>query len=108
MCLQRSLEAAQRDKDNLTNELSRTNAVKSKLETLCKELQKQNKNVLEQSKQISTDEQRKRQELSEKFSETIKDVQNKIANHDEDRVKQDQENIKLREQLQANPCKSAT
>lgn len=99
--LQRSLEVAQRDKDNLTNELSRTNAVKSKLETLCKELQKQNKNVLEQSKQISTDEQRKRQELSEKFSETIKDVQNKIANHDEERVKQDQENIKLREQLQS-------
>jgi hypothetical protein len=75
--------------------------VKKKLETLCKELQKQNKNVLDQSKQISAEEHKKRQELNDKFSDTIKDIQDKIANHDEERTKQDQENTKLREQLQS-------
>jgi len=85
----------------VANELSRTNAVKKKLETLCKELQKQNKTVLDQSKQVSAEEQEKRKELSDRFSETIKDVQDKIASHDEERQKQDQENTKLREQLQS-------
>ena len=85
----------------MANELSRTNAVKKKLETLCKELQKQNKTVLDQSKQVSAEEQEKRKELSDRFSETIKDVQDKIASHDEERQKQDQENTKLREQLQS-------
>jgi hypothetical protein len=99
--LQRSLEIAQRDKENVTNELSRTNAVKKKLETLCKELQKQNKTVLDQSKQTTEEEQQKRKELSDRFSETIKDVQDKIASHDEERQKQDQENIRMREQLQS-------
>ncbi len=99
--LQRSLETAQRDKENVTNELSRTNAVKKKLETLCKELQKQNKTVLDQSKQTTEEEQQKRKELSDRFSETIKDVQEKIASHDEERQKQDQENIRMREQLQS-------
>jgi len=101
MAMQRSVEAAQRDKENVTTELSRTNAVKGKLEKLCKELQKQNKNVMDQSKQVTNDESEKRKELSEKFSATIKDVQDKISNHDEERQKQDQENIKLREQLQS-------
>ena len=85
----------------MANELSRTNTVKKKLETLCKELQKQNKTVLDQSKQVSAEEQEKRKELSDRFSETIKDVQDKIASHDEERQKQDQENTKLREQLQS-------
>lgn len=99
--MQRSVETAQREKDSATNELSRTNAVKGKLEKLCKELQKQNKTVMDQSKQLTNDEQEKRKELSDKFSESIKDVQDKIANHDEERQKQDQENTKLREQLQS-------
>ena len=99
--LQRSEEGARRDKENVTNELNRTVAFKQKLEALCKELQQQNKNVLAQAKQTQIDEDQKRAELSAKFSETIKDVQDKIASHDEDRQKQDQENVKLREQLQS-------
>lgn len=99
--MQRSLEAAQRDKENVSAELSRTNAVKKKLENLCKELQKQNKTVLDQSKQVSEEEATKRAELSAKFSESIKDVQEKLQTHDEERVKQGEENTKLREQLQS-------
>ena len=74
--------------------------MKKKLEALCKELQKQNRNVLDQSKQASEEETKKRQELSDRFNDTIKDVQGKISNQEEERQKQVEENTKLREQLQ--------
>ena len=68
--------------------------------SLDKELQKQNRNVLDQSKQASEEETKKRQELSDRFNDTIKDVQGKISNQEEERQKQVEENTKLREQLQ--------
>ena len=73
--MQRSLEKAQSERDAAKAELSKVNSVsepligtrvhplkwleqvKQKLEVLCKELQKQNKDILERSKLISEEEQ---------------------------------------------------
>lgn len=77
------------------------NTIKKKLETLCKELTKQNKSVLDQSKQVSSEETLRRQEIHQKFSDSIKDVQEKMDAQDKERMKQAEENEKLREQLQS-------
>lgn len=50
------------------------NALRSKLELLCKELQKQNKLVSAESKRVGDEEDAKRKELSERFSVTIADI----------------------------------
>jgi hypothetical protein len=51
------------------------NNLKGKLETLCKELQKQNKLTQEEYRTTTETEQERRKEQSERFSATIKDVQ---------------------------------
>ena len=45
--------------------------------------------------------QQRRQELHAKFTESIKDVQEKMDLQDKERIKQAEENDKLREQLQS-------
>ena len=54
--------------DAALTELHRTVAVKGKLESLCRELSKQNKAVMEDSKRIALQEHEKRTELSEKYA----------------------------------------
>uniref|UniRef100_A0A7S4MZK8 Uncharacterized protein n=1 Tax=Guillardia theta TaxID=55529 RepID=A0A7S4MZK8_GUITH len=97
--LQRSLEKAQSERDAAKAELSKVNSVKQKLEVLCKELQKQNKDILERSKLISEEEQKRRNELSEKFHVTIKDVQEKMEQQEKNRLAEAEESDKLREKL---------
>eukprot|EP00960_Hanusia_phi_P062677 765231-Hanusia_phi.AAC.1 len=97
--LQRSLEKAQTESDAAKTELSKANAVKQKLEILCKELQKQNKNILERSKAVSEEEQKKRNELSEKFHVAIKDIQEKMEQQEKNRLTEAEETDKLREKL---------
>jgi chromosome segregation ATPase len=79
--------------------LTKTNGIKIKLETLCRELQRQNKTVLEESKRVATDEQAKRQELSRKFHTTIKEITTKMEEQGEERMNQLKENEMLREKL---------
>ena len=59
------------DRDRLASELSRTRDVKERLEVLCRELQKQSKDVAE-------DAQQKRDALNEKFQTSIDDIQVKL------------------------------
>jgi len=95
----RKLEKNVKDKELALNEVSRLNGVKTKLETLCRELQKHNKAVVGDSKRVQEEEQAKRSELHAKFQDTIKDVSEKLDMQGEDRIKQFQENDALREKL---------
>jgi len=95
----RKLERVTKEKDAAVGENSRLTGVKGKLETLCRELQKQNKSVMDDSKRVAEEEHAKRQQLSEKFQDTIKDVSAKLDTQGEDRIKQFQENDTLREKL---------
>eukprot|EP00850_Spirogloea_muscicola_P007320 SM000036S13364 [mRNA] locus=s36:878553:881510:+ [translate_table: standard] len=70
--LRRRCEHAQRDRDLAVAEGAKGAAVRQKLESLCRELQRQNKAVIDESKRVALDEQHKRQELSAKFHATIK------------------------------------
>lgn len=53
-------------------ELNKSAVMQDKLQTLCRELQKQNKQVVDDSKQAVLQEHERRQEMSNKFGETVK------------------------------------
>jgi len=59
------------DRDRIASELTRTREVKERLEVLCRELQKQSKDVAEGA-------QKQRDALNEKFQSSIDDIQKKL------------------------------
>ncbi|OLL24898.1 Alpha-taxilin [Neolecta irregularis DAH-3] len=68
----------QKGKDSAKSEVAKANNVRVKLETLCRELQKENKRIKDESKRLARDEQAKREELSLKFESTIHEIKNKM------------------------------
>ncbi|KAG0487939.1 hypothetical protein HPP92_006750 [Vanilla planifolia] len=53
-------------------------AVRDRLESLCRELQRQNKLLMEECHRVSTEGQNMRLDLSKKFNDAIKDVNSKL------------------------------
>lgn len=66
----------ERDRNRAENAKAQT--AKAKLETSCKELQKQKENIIQENKRIAEEEQGRHEELQEKFQQTITDVQEKM------------------------------
>ena len=115
----RKSESALKDKETAATEMNRAISLKENLETLCRyeltdsseqvlgrvpstvcrELQRQNKVVMEGSRNVAEMEQTKRQELSEKFQSTISDVSERLDEQGKDRINQLQENEKCNDML---------
>ncbi|MED6184854.1 hypothetical protein PIB30_051475 [Stylosanthes scabra] len=74
-------------------------AVRDKLESLCRELQRQNKMLMEECKRVSTEGQNLRLDLSAKFQDAIKDVSNKLEERKDECLTQLRENDMLRNKL---------
>ncbi|KAK8487701.1 hypothetical protein V6N11_012756 [Hibiscus sabdariffa] len=74
-------------------------AVRDKLESLCRELQRQNKMLMDECKRVSTEGQNLRLDLSTRFQDAIKDVSNKLEEQKEDCLSQLKENEMLRNKL---------
>lgn len=74
-------------------------SMRDKLESLCRELQRQNKMLMDECKRVSTESQNLRLDLSNKFQEAIKDVTNKLEEQRDDSLTQLKENEMLRSQL---------
>ncbi|KAK1421245.1 hypothetical protein QVD17_23434 [Tagetes erecta] len=74
-------------------------SMRDKLESLCRELQRQNKMLMDECKRVSTESQNLRLELSNKFQEAIKDVTNKLEEQRDDSLTQLKDNEMLRNQL---------
>ncbi|KAF0899895.1 hypothetical protein E2562_025135 [Oryza meyeriana var. granulata] len=74
-------------------------AVKEKLESLCREFQRQNKMLKEECRRVSTDGQNMRMELSDKFNNAIKDVSVKLEEQKNECIAQLEENNLLRSKL---------
>ncbi|KAJ7529762.1 hypothetical protein O6H91_15G064500 [Diphasiastrum complanatum] len=72
LSLRDSLSQSNKQKNTVSADLNRNVALRQKLESLCRELQRQNKILLDESKKVAAEEQQKRQELSTKFHDTIK------------------------------------
>ncbi|CAN6289786.1 unnamed protein product [Urochloa humidicola] len=74
-------------------------AVKEKLESLCREFQRQNKMLKEECRRVSTEGQNMRMELSDKFNNAIKDVSVKLEEQKNECIAQLEENNMLRNKL---------
>ncbi|XP_023639779.1 alpha-taxilin isoform X1 [Capsella rubella] len=73
--------------------------VRDKLESLCRELQRQNKMLMEECKRVSTEGQSLRSDLSTKFQDAIKDVSIKLDEQKDESLAQLKENEMLRTKL---------
>ncbi|PHT31977.1 hypothetical protein CQW23_28314 [Capsicum baccatum] len=74
-------------------------AVRDKLESLCRELQRQNKVLLDECKRVSSEGQNLRLDLSDKFQDAIKDVNNKLEEQKDECLLQLKENEMLKSKL---------
>ncbi|XP_038710212.1 beta-taxilin-like [Tripterygium wilfordii] len=74
-------------------------AVRVKLESLCRELQRQNKVLMDECKRVSTEGQSLRLDLSAKFQDAIKDVSSKLEEQKDEFLSKLKENETLRVKL---------
>ncbi|KAF4324539.1 hypothetical protein BBO99_00001735 [Phytophthora kernoviae] len=83
----------------MSTELMKTSTSKAKLEQLCRELQKQNKLIVSESRRIADEEDQKRRELSAQFQKTIEEVSAKMDQQGKDYVASLKENENLQQKL---------
>ncbi|XP_048134882.1 beta-taxilin [Rhodamnia argentea] len=74
-------------------------AVRDKLESLCRELQRQNKMLMDECKRVSTEGQNLRLDLSAKFQDAIQEVSNKLEQQKDECLSQLKENEMLKVKL---------
>ncbi|KAL6545320.1 hypothetical protein OROGR_009194 [Orobanche gracilis] len=74
-------------------------AVRDKLESLCRELQRQNKLLMDECKRVSTESQNLRVDLSDKFQDAIKEVSKKLEEQKGECISQLEENERLKTKL---------
>ncbi|XP_022892897.1 beta-taxilin isoform X4 [Olea europaea var. sylvestris] len=74
-------------------------AVRDKLESLCRELQRQNKMLMDECKRVSNEGQDLRLDLSNKFQDAIKEVSSKLEQQKDDCLTQLKENDMLKTKL---------
>ncbi|XP_078094484.1 alpha-taxilin-like [Mustelus asterias] len=87
------------EKDHLRNEHSKAILARSKLESLCRELQRHNRTLKEEGVQRGRDEEEKRKEITSHFQITLNDIQAQMEQHNERNSKLRQENMELAEKL---------
>lgn len=97
-CQRKQLEVTQH-RDIIQTEYARVNLAKSKLESLCRELQRHNKAVAEESRQYQREEEERRREVSSKFQSTINDISVKMQEHHQRNQALRQENLDLATKL---------
>lgn len=86
-------------RDCVQSEYTKAVLVKEKLESLCRELQKQNKLVKEESIQRLEDEEKKRKEISNKFQVAIDEINSQVSQNSEKNKMLIQENVQLTTKL---------
>ncbi|XP_075780424.1 beta-taxilin isoform X1 [Pelodiscus sinensis] len=90
-----------KEKDQLQSEHSRAILARSKLESLCRELQRHNKTLKEETLQRAREEDEKRKEITNHFQGTLSDIQTQIEQQSERNMKLCQENTELAEKLKS-------
>ncbi|XP_013883663.1 taxilin beta b [Austrofundulus limnaeus] len=97
--LQKKLLQVVKEKDQLQSEHSRAVLARSKLEGLCRELQRHNKTLKEETLQRCREDDLKRKEITTHFQGTLSDIQAQIEEHSSRNTKLCQENSALAEKL---------
>ncbi|XP_041108462.1 beta-taxilin isoform X2 [Polyodon spathula] len=97
--LQKKQALIMKEKDHLQSEHSRAILARSKLEGLCRELQRHNKTLKEETLQRSREDEEKRKEITAHFQNTLTDIQSQIEQHSDRNNKLCQENSDLANKL---------
>lgn len=97
---ERQVQVLQRDKDQLESEHTKVILAKSKLESLCRELQKQNKLIKEENLARLREEEERRKEVSTKFSVTLSEISNLMKENSDKNSKLRDENQDMATRLQ--------
>lgn len=97
--LQKKFLQVLKEKDQLQGEHSRAVLARSKLESLCRELQRHNKTLKEETLQRCREDDLKRKEITTHFQSTLSDIQSQIEEHSSRNNKLCQENSELAEKL---------
>ncbi|XP_049451642.1 taxilin beta b [Epinephelus fuscoguttatus] len=97
--LQKKLLQVMKEKDQLQSEHSRAVLARSKLEGLCRELQRHNKTLKEETLQRCREDDLKRKEITTHFQGTLSEIQAQIEEHSSRNTKLCQENSALAEKL---------
>ncbi|KAG5463459.1 MAG: myosin-like coiled-coil protein-domain-containing protein, partial [Olpidium bornovanus] len=95
------LEALTKERDASKAECNKALSVKAKLESLCRQLQRENKRIKEESKQLASAELQKREELSNKFERTISDIKSKMEADTDERRRRLDDNENMREKFES-------
>lgn len=96
---QRTLSVLAREKDQLQNDHSKAVLAKSKLEGLCRELQRHNRLVKDESAARAKEDDEKRKEVASKFQTTINDIQQQMNEHYQKNTTLREENMELTTKL---------
>ncbi|XP_071624082.1 alpha-taxilin isoform X4 [Heliangelus exortis] len=97
--LQKKQTQLVQEKDHLQSEHSKAILARSKLESLCRELQRHNRTLKEEGVQRAREEEEKRKEVTSHFQVTLNDIQLQMEQHNERNAKLRQENMELAERL---------
>lgn len=88
------------ERDHLQASYNRANLAKSKLESLCRELQRHVKCLKEEYDQRNKEEDKKRQEIAAKFQTTINDINDKMEDNQTSNMTLQKDNMELAGKLQ--------
>ncbi|XP_026483188.2 gamma-taxilin [Vanessa tameamea] len=90
-----------KEKEQLQLEYNKTILVKSKLENLCRELQKQNKAIKEESLLKIREEEERRKETQTKFQNTLSEITTLLQQNNEKNAKLRDDNISMTEKFKS-------
>lgn len=93
--------ALQREKEQLQNEQSKAVLTRSRLESLCRELQRQNKAIKEESLLKIREEEEKRKNVSAKFQATLSEITTLMQQNNENNSKLRDENIEMQNKFKS-------
>uniref|UniRef100_A0A182XND6 Alpha-taxilin n=1 Tax=Anopheles quadriannulatus TaxID=34691 RepID=A0A182XND6_ANOQN len=91
----RTLEASKHEKENLILEHDKMAMTKTKLEGLCRELQRQNKTIKDESLAQIQQEEEKRKETQEKFQQSLNDIQAVMNENNDKNMKLKEDNMEM-------------
>ncbi|NXP69976.1 TXLNG protein, partial [Ramphastos sulfuratus] len=97
--LQKKQAQVVKEKVHLQSEHSKAILARSKLESLCRELQRHNKTLKEENMQQAREEEERRKEATAHFQLTLNEIQAQLEQHDLHNAKLRQENLELGEKL---------
>lgn len=88
-------DAVRKEKEQLQQEFNKVMLTKSKLESLCRELQKQNKCIKDESFSKIKEEEERRKETQAKFQKSLNEIQSLMNDNNEKNLKLKQDNQEM-------------